>query len=264
MNTGDVMKKYFEKRVEAIDSFLKKPAQVFTLEDFHKLRVEIKKLKALLKLIDFCEKDFKEEKTFKLFEGVFVQAGKVREFQLEEAALNKYALPDSLSKYRNNLKKLRQKERKIFFSLINKRFIRGLKKEHDKVKPFIARADKSCVTVYLDTKSKKIERLFEKKKLKTQEVHKLRKHLKEFYYLRKCVDMKPQNELFKKTDTFQELLGQWHDCRVINNQFKSAIDGGMMKPAEVKLLEKVKTKLVSDTERLFTKINIAREELTIM
>ena len=84
--------KYLKKREDAINFLLEKPTRAYTIDTFHKLRVEINKLNAFFELINFYSKDFKRKKTFKPFKLIFRQAGKVRELQVEEAILRKYFL----------------------------------------------------------------------------------------------------------------------------------------------------------------------------
>src|SRR5688572_32167235 len=112
---------YLHKREAAIHAILKKPRRKYSSKTFHKLRVELKKLNAILKLISFCAQDLNREKTFKPFKKVFRKAGKVREIQVEEKMLKKYLPKNSLKRYRKRLKKRRSKAQKIYFKLVNKK-----------------------------------------------------------------------------------------------------------------------------------------------
>ncbi len=75
---------YLKKIRKNIISLLKKSPVKFDDEDYHKLRVEIKKLKALAGFIEFSNKKFSKKKTLKPFKKVYKQAGKIRELQLED------------------------------------------------------------------------------------------------------------------------------------------------------------------------------------
>ena len=57
---------------------------------FHDPRVEIKKLRALFELIDFCVKGFARKKSLKPLLGIFRQAGKVREIHVEDELIRKH------------------------------------------------------------------------------------------------------------------------------------------------------------------------------
>ena len=78
---------YLKKVRKNITALLKKSPVIFKDEDYHKLRVEIKKLKALAGFIQFSNKHFSQKKTLKPFLKVYKQAGKIRELQLEDAFL---------------------------------------------------------------------------------------------------------------------------------------------------------------------------------
>jgi CHAD domain-containing protein len=57
--------------------------------------------------------------------------------------------------------------------------------------------------------------------LKPSGVHAFRKELKDIYYLQKMLEKK--NHRYARTDEFQELLGKWHDARVLIQGIKDFI-----------------------------------------
>ena len=61
MKPPALLEKYYSKRIAAIDGILQKPPGKFTENDFHDLRVEIKKLRALIDLLNFCAPHFKKK-----------------------------------------------------------------------------------------------------------------------------------------------------------------------------------------------------------
>ncbi|WP_291099740.1 MULTISPECIES: CHAD domain-containing protein [unclassified Flavobacterium] len=247
---------YFKNREDDISFLLQKSARAYTPVTFHKLRVEIKKVNAFFELINFCSKDFKRKKTFKPFKLIFRHTGKVRELQVEEAMLKKYFLNNLLKEYKNSLKKLRLKERKDFFAILNKTFIARLKKTFREIVPFLKKMDKKKVKSYMEKKIKKIEKLLNQNTLQTPEAHELRKRLKKFHYCRKILNLEKQNKPLPKKDDLLELLGNWHDLQVIIRNLKKAIDTAGINPKEVSQLKKIKTKFSSDSELLFNKIKV--------
>lgn len=259
MKVKSALENFFLKRTNTIDTLLEKSAQKFTVEDFHQIRVEIKKLNALFKLINFCLKKFEKKKQFRSFRSIFKQAGKVRELQLEEAALKKYAHFSGLKKYILNLKKVQQKEKKNFFLLINKDLKTKLKKSNKNIPSLIEKKiNKKDAKSYLDNRRERIERLTTVKYLKLEKVHELRKLIKEFYYNSKSLNLSKEIKLQKETDALQNLLGKWHDCQVIEEHLNEVVRSKTaMKPLEIKELKKAKNKLSSDGEILLKKINTA-------
>ena len=80
---------YLKKIRKNITTLLKKSPEKFEDEDYHKLRVEIKKLKALAGFVEFSNQKFSKKKQLKPFSKIYKYAGKVRELQLEVSFLQK-------------------------------------------------------------------------------------------------------------------------------------------------------------------------------
>lgn len=251
------LKKYSQKRVKAITALLQKPARTYTVATFHGLRVEIKKLSALFELVNDCSKDFKRKKTFKPFKSIFRQAGKVRELQLVEAMLKKYNFQSSLKVYLHDLEQLRLKEQKIFFSIINEKFAAQVKNTCKDLAPFLKKTDKKEVKEYMEKKKKEIETLLDQTTLKAEQVHEVRKRLKQFYYNRKSLAILKQNKQSTETDALPELLGKWHDGQVIMRYLSKAIDANGINPKQASRLKIIKAKLSSDGELLLENIYAA-------
>lgn len=84
------LKTYLKSRKKASLFQLEKPRIKYSLETFHQLPIEIKKLNALFDLISSSSKKFRCKKMIKAFKTIFRQARKVRDLQIEEASLKKY------------------------------------------------------------------------------------------------------------------------------------------------------------------------------
>src|SRR5215831_9808646 len=110
MKTRNMLKKYLEKREKKITALLDKPDQKFTQDDFHDLRVEIKKVRALAAMLEDTVKNYDSKKMLKPLEKIFGQAGKVRELQLEESMLHKHDPHRHLKTYEENLGVKEEKE----------------------------------------------------------------------------------------------------------------------------------------------------------
>lgn len=258
MKVRSELKKTFKKRTEAVDSLLNKPVWGFALEDFHRLRTEIKKIKAQFKLLNFCSKKFERKKQFASYRSIFRQAGKVRELHVEEVSLKKYVIYKGLKKYIQNLKKVRLEERRKFFLMINENLRNSLNKANKEVLSLIEMIKKKDAKKYLNKKRKQIKDLISVKQLKSERVHELRKLIKEFYHNSISLNFRNENKLLRDINSFQDLLGKWHDRQVIKEHLKEVMeDKAAMGPSEIKQLQKVKTKLASDCKILFKKINIA-------
>lgn len=252
--------KYSKNRKAAINSLLEKPKRKYTSGTFHKLRVEIKKLNALFELLKFCSKDFKQKNTFKPFKLIFRQAGKIRELQIQEEMLNKYLLDSSLNDYIASLKKLRLKEQKMFFSIVNKKHAVGLNNKFHEVASLLSAVSDQKVAGYLEKKKDFIIQLISQNILEMKQVHELRKQLKIFNYNRESLSLEKSNKRLSKQDVLPVLLGEWHDLQVIIRDLKKAIDARQISQKEILQLERIQEEISSCSDTLFSKINIARLE----
>src|ERR1700757_2161449 len=103
------LEKYFKDRINTINSLIKKRENNYSPNDFHTLRVEIKKIKAFLVLLEDCNKEFDHRAFSKPFKDIFKVAGKVRELQVERSTLKKYYSGSIFNEFLVHLKNMEQK-----------------------------------------------------------------------------------------------------------------------------------------------------------
>lgn len=248
------IQKYLKNRVGVIVHLLEQPGRSYTTETFHQLRVEIKKLNALFKLLQYSSAKFDYKKQFKPFKLIFRQAGKVRELQVEESLLKKYIKNSLIGEYRNNLKKQVSNEQRAYFSLINTKFSARLKKTIPKVLPFLKQLNKKKADQYMEKNNQLIAKFLKKNIYKKKEIHELRTRLKHLNYNRKIKDIWKQNKQAKKRTILPELLGKWHDFEITSSHLKKAINNGKINKTEIKQLKKIKTEIIAENALLFHKI----------
>ncbi len=252
------VKKYLKNRKNAIDLLLKKNSRSFTPDTFHQLRVEIKKLDALFELIDFCAGKFKKNKTSKPFRRIFNQAGKVRELQVEEDILKNYFIDRSLQDYRNSIRRIKLKERKIFFSILNEDLKEELKKSYRKTLHFTEEINKKKAGYFLKQEEKKIKKLLIQGNLSNARIHELRKLLKRHFYVRKSLQLADRPKFFNKNAAFLTLSGEWHDYqKTIEHLNKVLNSRSEIGPDDAVQIKKIKKKISSDSNRLLNKIRTA-------
>ena len=259
--------KYLKKRKNAIDFLLRKPSKKYTPNTFHKLRVEIKKLNSLFDLIHFCSNDFKRKTTYKPFQSIFPQAGKVRELQIEDAMLKNYFEKKVIKDYRKNLKRLRLKAEEDFFLLVNKKLMNQLNKKYQAIIPHLHRINQKNINTYLDKKKNYIQELLVQESIQIEQIHKLRKQLKILNYNKALIDKEnPQEKLSKqdekptKHDVLPELLGKWHDCEVIIKHLKKTLKKEQLSLTELNQIKTIKSKIVHESNVLLNEIRNALPE----
>lgn len=246
---------YFNNRKKALYLILEKAPDSYTVETFHELRVEIKKLKALFELIAFCYKKFKSRKTFKPFRTIFKEAGRIRELQLEQTILEEQPNFHLLKKYPNRLKKQEIKKTKNFFSIANKRLIKKLKGKYRKVICLIIQINKKKLNRYKNKTRKEIKKLIRRNTFKKIQIHDFRKRLKVYLYNEKIGNPIQQNKLVQDKNMLSAMLGEWHDYEVINIHLKKIISFYKTNSNERKHLKRIKATVTTKEELLFNKIN---------
>lgn len=245
---------YFKKRKRALNLILQKPPEEYTVETFHELRVEIKKVKALFELIASYSKKFKFQKTFKPFKVIFRAAGKVRELQLEQIILEEQPDFILLQKYPNQLKKLENKKIKNFFQIATKSLITKIKGKYPKIIYLISKARKKKINRYQNQTRKEIKKLIHKKNLKKKQLHDLRKRLKAYRYNEKIFYGDSASNLISDKPTLSDLLGEWHDYTVITAHLNKIIASYKLISNEKKYLKNSKAAVTSKRKSLLHKI----------
>lgn len=251
------LKTYLKSRKKALLSLLEKPIKKYVPETFHQLRVEIKKLNALFDLLDFSCKKLERKKMIKPFKAIFRQAGKVRELQIEEATFKKYIQDDLLIEYRTKLIKRQDKEKKLFFALLNDKTKTELKKKYDKIIPFLSKIEQDKVEKYMLMKEAEIKDFLAQPHLEIEQLHELRKLLKIYYYNQTSLFVGNHNQLNTKKAPLTELLGQWNDGVVIIDHLDKIIKKAKINLEEIALLESLRTKIATENYVLLDQIKLA-------
>ena len=246
---------YFKKRINAIGILLRRPGQKFTPENYHQLRLEIKKMNALFDLVNYCSKDFKRKNNFKPFQLIFHQSGKVRELLVEEARLKRVLRAGQLRDYRRKLKMLRLKEEDAFFRLVDKKFLMNVEKKAHEAAPSLKKVSRKKAVAYLQKKEKAIKKLVDKGNLKPPQLHLLRRQLKQLNYNRKSLSLLPPGKLPAGEMKLPLLLGKWHDCLVISGHLVKALESGTVNPSEIRQLSGIRLKFAATEKELMGKIN---------
>ena len=245
--------------MDSIMILLRKPAAQFGPKDFHALRVDIKRIKALMFLISANCTDFKRKKQFKPFRKLFRQAGIVRELQLQETILKKYGPEASLTMYFNHMDLELQQEQQLFFKLNNLKIRKPLKTKAKKIVAALGNIKGGFVKKYLQEKRADIRSLLATEILQEHDVHLLRKKVKELYYLQMI--FQPENNQLDIADDFQELLGQWHDCQVIRQDLLADAQNHKRPPEEIKAIMALHKKISAQATRLLTKIQTVKNKV---
>jgi|GEM_PF-3436190 len=259
MKARNILENYFRKRTNEIETLLKKPARLFTMEDYHRLRVAIKKVRAMMRMLGASGSKYKSKKPLKRVLEIFYKAGKVRELQLENSVVHKHDLQHRLKTYVHALQLNELKEKKEFLVLHDKAKDK-MQKSFSKIVPMIRKVRKSALTEYVRKEKKEIASLTKSRELKNSQIHQLRKGLKKLYYNMKSLGLKAQGRFLKNGETLQEMMGEWHDCRVMKKHLTKAVGRHLTGPSETKRMVGIVQNLYERSEELYRKINTAKRK----
>lgn len=262
MKTRKRLKKYTKKREKKIAGLLDKPDQRFTRDDFHNLRVEIKKVRALGAMLEATVKKFNAEKTLKPLERIFNQAGKVRELQLEEVMLHKHDPRRHLKTYEENLDLMVEKEKQDY-SLVHLKIQKKVNKTFNDIYDATKKTDKKATDKYVGKEKNKLVSLVRPKTLKTAKVHELRKGLKNFTYNKKSLQQQEDIAMFKNADALQDMMGKWHDYRMMNKHLVKAADDHLAAPTEEEPLLRIADRLYTKSQELYRQINNKKQKVIV-
>jgi CHAD domain-containing protein len=258
MNAKKQLAKYFIKRVDAIEGLIKQSDAQLTKDYFHQLRVEIKKIQALAEMLKSSTKGFNPKKVISPIRKIFDQAGKIRQIQLAEETLKKYDPDGALQLFPSTLH-LKEHEEKINFTVLLDRVKKKISKAVNRIKPVIKKLDSRDLKKYIEDLKQEIDDL-QKRPLEAKQVHELRKGLKKLYYNLKSLKLKDNSTDFKNGKVLQELMGQWHDKRVMARDLLKATEKRITAPDETGPILKIAYQLDAKSLQLYKKINLIKEE----
>jgi len=250
---------YLKKRQESIFNLLKTRKKKNDPENYHQLRLEIKKTKAALSLLSRCTSAVDIKSKMLPYNKLFKQAGKIRELQLHKAYLDKFSEPEAMPVYAKTLEQLTAEEIKRFYELKMQKEFRSMADSTEKLELSPLNVNETTLETTLEQEQENIVRLLSKTRLKVPQVHDLRKRIKSFHFLSTLIPIK--NKKLKHLNEFQELLGKWHDYEVFGEELQKVEKLKLIPDQEKKKLRKLKPKVIQKRNVLFKKIDKTRFSL---
>lgn len=208
--------KSFTHYYQRVTNLLSVPRNRFLPEHFHRLRVNIKKINALMVLTADCVDSLKPKKTIRPLRMIFIQAGKVREIQLQIKFLQSFGHLHGILPYLKFLRKELSTEKEKFFSMAAV----PLSFKAGSITKAMGKAGKKEVLHYLNKKEKRIKKHFHLVRMNKDKLHNLRIELKRWIYCMESLQL----PLSGKYLILAEDLGKWHDCYVNQQQISTAMN----------------------------------------
>lgn len=206
-----MVSKYARKRFELLIRHLKKYGQSRDLELLHEMRLEIKKIKALLNLTEFSVKGFNGHKHFKPIRTIFREAGKIREPEVLYQLLLRYGIDDVGNSLKRESEEGTAQSMRLQLEIAG--FIKTVKLSEKVLAKVISKVEMDDVRDFLRNKKLELQEQLESK-WHAGVLHKARKMSKEIVYL-SGITRKTKRKLDPFFDAIQNAIGTWHDKQVL-------------------------------------------------
>lgn len=189
------------------------------VNNIHNIRVNIKKLRALYKLLErLSGKMFSEKQHAILFKKIFRETGKLRDIQIKTKILDNYKSAESVKKLIGYIDASKEQALKSIRNSLADFNFQKYSESENLVKELItelpsAEIENECVK-FIIRSAKKIKRQLESEK-STEQIHEIRKLLKELHAASDILflikESKALKNFLKLVKNTEENLGKWHD-----------------------------------------------------
>lgn len=214
-------------------------------EDIHRLRVEIKKIYALLALLKNCCADVEFFGHVKPVKKIFKEAGSIRDAQVNLQFI--FSQRNTNEEYKTRQRSLIKRLEKEFCTGINSH-VKSVGKYYTIIRKSFSDIKNDCILQFFKKQMKKTEQaltdLTDKKRL-----HKCRKRIKRMIYIYALLDSTLKKKLklnMAYLNKLEKAISQWHDSVVARDVLRDASF------AETRLL----TKLENQCKKMISGIGV--------
>ena len=200
-------RKYAVKRCKAIINHLGAFAISQNQEELHKIRVEIKKMEAMAKMLQYCSIKQNMPEYNKPFKEIFKQAGIIRDAQMHLQLAKRYDIGDK--SFENTFDNIKMNGLKTFHSNIYN-FQKKVNQIQQKLQKNFYPVKNRCIRQMYQKKLQKLADAFDKR----ADLHACRKKIKTLLYVYDLLPQKLSSTLHidqPYLDKLQDLIGKWHD-----------------------------------------------------
>ena len=216
--------RYFDERYWMFMFWFDKTATDFGKEDLHKLRVEIKKLRAFLRFHELnLSGEYNKKQHFKVLARLFKPGGALRETQMNRSILKRYRT-HHLPEYEAYLQKLEEKQTRKLKRAMRQFDLDELGQHNQGVAEILEGMTTDSVIngakAFINSELEAIRAL--RNKLENDEdLHQVRTHTKALGYIAKLTNQLQPSEqlalLLSSAKTAEKLIGNWHDRLVLRD-----------------------------------------------
>jgi len=268
--SGEYLHLYYTDKIRSLFSNIHKAKTDLNEKSIHKLRVEIKKIRAVLCLLEIIFPDDNKLTAYKSpLKQIFRISGKIRKQQLNLASLTHYNLPaNAITDYKKYLSNLEKKARVKFKKNLMHSHIKKISRSKYQIKKLSRKvSDKTlsakCLT-FIKREALKIKQLLSSGDSPLI-IHRIRMHLKAMNpIVQLLIQINPTDKMKKLSTHIKKTeiqIGNWHDKIVLVisiekffKEDKNKVDAG--KNIELlKLAERIKKSCRISQKKIKIKVN---------
>ena len=168
--------KFSKQLFKSLIAHLKKYNKRRDEESLHNIRVDVKKIKSVLELVNYSDKGFKAHQCYIPFRTIFRRAGALRDPEIQAGLLLRYNI--------EGVKVNKRTDNNIIKAFVEdtRQFVNKILEQEKSVKPLIRKVTKHELKDFVKRKNRQIEKVITSRP-KIAELHKIRKAMKLVIYL---------------------------------------------------------------------------------
>jgi CHAD domain-containing protein len=254
------------KPTHGLEALIKDALQDFDKALIHSLRLEVKKMKASMRLLKIMDSGFDYKKCVKSIYTFYKNLGLVRETQLQKSKfedLSKSLKPSFEKKFHQLLADDLEEREDRLLRHFDENTIKNFKKVQRKIKLALKDLSASAFKMYLKKRAIKLKNQIQKIDLTDDKIHNLRKTIKELKYnipLHKKAAKKffiKEKIDFQLLEDLQNWLGEWRDNEMMREKIIRHEEAMFLQKGEKETVMQLKTTLDVDNNFLKNKIKKA-------
>lgn len=265
--------KYLKTQIAECAKKLQIMKKSFDMDAIHDMRVATKKMRAVLRFLEFINLGFSAKKHLKPIKKVYKAAGKIRDAQVQQELAESYEITmntdfDELIHY---LERKEVQHQKKYSDKLADTSIKKIKKRRKKIKKKIAKLSNKKANkqeeAFLIRSMQKINELL-KNTDDPENLHEIRKVFKDMNYVMQLDKKKYKNQAIETplnknaASKIGSALGKWHD-RYVAQEFVDEFLGKNSRLAEEKKkkYKKYHRRLMADNKVLLMELEDDLKEL---
>jgi CHAD domain-containing protein len=214
-------KAYFDDQWEGMTAHLKRFIENGDQEELHLFRVQVKKLRAMLELLDIKSVKHPLQKDFKPVRKIFKHCGEIRNafINLQYGQRFQFKNEDFFMNYLYEIEKGTNEVKEL-----GKQYLKAVKSAYNEIGDDLEPVDDKAIVQFYKAKLYNIASSLQNLQF-TDELHATRKQIKTLMYNRKIAHDALDGKLQISNDyldKLQALIGDWHDNVLAMELFSSA------------------------------------------